>query len=46
MTVLTVLRAFLAGIVPFASPCCLPLVPAYLATPRANTSDIDACTPP
>ena len=31
MTVLTVLLAFLAGIVSFASPCCLPLVPAYLS---------------
>lgn len=31
MTALTVLLAFLAGIVSFASPCCLPLVPAYLS---------------
>jgi len=27
---LTVLVAFLAGIVSFASPCCLPLVPGYV----------------
>jgi len=31
MTILTILLAFLAGIVSFASPCCLPLVPAYLS---------------
>lgn len=30
MTILTILLAFLAGIVSFASPCCLPLVPAYV----------------
>ena len=39
MTILTILLAFLAGVVSFASPCCLPLVPAYLsymvgATPK------------
>jgi cytochrome c-type biogenesis protein len=28
---LTILVAFFAGIVTFASPCCLPLVPVYLA---------------
>jgi len=28
MTVLTIFLAFLAGSVSFASPCCLPLVPA------------------
>jgi cytochrome c-type biogenesis protein len=31
MTVLSVLVAFLAGIVSFASPCCLPLVPVYVS---------------
>jgi cytochrome c-type biogenesis protein len=31
MTILTICLAFLAGIVSFASPCCLPLVPAYLS---------------
>ena len=31
MTILTILLAFLAGIVSFASPCCLPLVPAYVS---------------
>jgi cytochrome c-type biogenesis protein len=31
MTVLSVLIAFLAGIVSFASPCCLPLVPVYVS---------------
>ena len=30
MTVIGILLAFLAGIVSFASPCCLPLVPAYV----------------
>ena len=31
MTLLNVGLAFLAGIVSFASPCCLPLIPAYLS---------------
>lgn len=31
MTILSVLLAFLAGIVSFASPCCLPLVPVYVS---------------
>ena len=31
MTVLSIAVAFLAGIVSFASPCCLPLVPAYVS---------------
>jgi len=31
MTILTIAVAFLAGIVSFASPCCLPLVPAYVS---------------
>ena len=31
MTVAYVAIAFLAGIVSFASPCCLPLVPVYLS---------------
>jgi cytochrome c-type biogenesis protein len=30
MTELSLLVAFAAGVVSFASPCCLPLVPAYL----------------
>lgn len=30
MSALGLLLAFLAGIVSFASPCCLPLVPAYV----------------
>jgi len=29
VTILTIAVAFLAGIVSFASPCCLPMVPAY-----------------
>ena len=31
MTILSIVVAFLAGIVSFASPCCLPLVPAYVS---------------
>jgi len=31
MTILSIAVAFLAGIVSFASPCCLPLVPAYVS---------------
>jgi len=31
MTIAYVALAFLAGIVSFASPCCLPLVPVYLS---------------
>ena len=30
MTILSIAVAFLAGIVSFASPCCLPLVPVYV----------------
>jgi Cytochrome c biogenesis protein len=30
MTVVGIALAFLAGVVSFASPCCLPLVPAYV----------------
>jgi cytochrome c-type biogenesis protein len=30
VTAIGILLAFLAGIVSFASPCCLPLVPAYV----------------
>lgn len=30
MTLVGILLAFVAGIVSFASPCCLPLVPAYV----------------
>jgi cytochrome c-type biogenesis protein len=43
MTGIGILVAFLAGIVSFASPCCLPLVPAYVgymveATPGVGVS--------
>ena len=31
MTIVSIALAFLAGIVSFASPCCLPLVPAYVS---------------
>jgi len=31
MTIAYIALAFLAGIVSFASPCCLPLVPAYVS---------------
>jgi cytochrome c-type biogenesis protein len=31
MTILSIAVAFLAGIVSFASPCCLPLVPVYVS---------------
>jgi len=31
MTVVSIAVAFLAGIVSFASPCCLPMVPAYVS---------------
>ena len=31
MTILSIVVAFLAGIVSFASPCCLPLVPVYVS---------------
>jgi cytochrome c-type biogenesis protein len=31
MTILSIAVAFFAGIVSFASPCCLPLVPAYVS---------------
>jgi cytochrome c-type biogenesis protein len=31
MTIAVIAVAFLAGIVSFASPCCLPLVPAYVS---------------
>jgi cytochrome c-type biogenesis protein len=31
MTIVSIAIAFLAGIVSFASPCCLPLVPAYVS---------------
>ena len=30
MTIVSIAVAFLAGIVSFASPCCLPLVPVYV----------------
>ena len=28
----SIVLAFVAGLVSFVSPCCLPLVPGYLAT--------------
>ena len=31
MTIVSIAVAFLAGIVSFASPCCLPMVPAYVS---------------
>jgi cytochrome c-type biogenesis protein len=31
MTIVSIAVAFLAGIVSFASPCCLPLVPVYVS---------------
>ena len=31
MIILSIAVAFLAGIVSFASPCCLPMVPAYVS---------------
>ena len=34
-----ILVAFLGGIVSFASPCCLPLVPAYVGYVVGTTSD-------
>jgi cytochrome c-type biogenesis protein len=34
-----ILLAFLAGIVSFASPCCLPLVPAYVGYMVGTTPD-------
>ncbi len=42
----TVSLAFAAGVVSFVSPCCLPLVPGYLAavtgrTPAENTRRVD-----
>ncbi len=39
MTGLGILVAFLAGIVSFASPCCLPLVPAYVGYMVGTTPD-------
>jgi len=39
MTTLGIVVAFLAGIVSFASPCCLPLVPAYLGYIVGSTPD-------
>jgi len=38
MTILTILLAFAAGIVSFVSPCCLPLVPAYVSYMMGTTS--------
>jgi len=38
MTILSIAVAFLAGIVSFASPCCLPLVPAYVSYMVGTTS--------
>jgi cytochrome c-type biogenesis protein len=39
MSDIGILVAFLAGIVSFASPCCLPLVPAYMSYMVATTPD-------
>jgi cytochrome c-type biogenesis protein len=39
MTGIGILVAFLAGIVSFASPCCLPLVPAYVGYMVGTTPD-------
>lgn len=39
MTGIGILVAFLAGIVSFASPCCLPLVPAYVGYMVGATPD-------
>src|SRR5512143_3574798 len=39
MTVVGLTLAFLAGVVSFASPCCLPLVPAYVGYMVGATPD-------
>jgi len=39
MTGIGIVVAFLAGIVSFASPCCLPLVPAYVGYMVGTTPD-------
>ncbi len=39
MTGIGILVAFLGGIVSFASPCCLPLVPAYVSYMVGTTSN-------
>ncbi len=39
MTGIGILVAFLGGIVSFASPCCLPLVPAYVGYMVGTTPD-------
>jgi len=39
MTGIGIIVAFLAGIVSFASPCCLPLVPAYVGYMVGTTPD-------
>jgi cytochrome c-type biogenesis protein len=41
MTIAYIALAFLAGIVSFASPCCLPLVPAYV-TYMVGTTPADS----
>src|SRR5450631_4709205 len=41
MTIAYIALAFLAGIVSFASPCCLPLVPAYM-TYMVGTTPADS----
>jgi cytochrome c-type biogenesis protein len=38
MTIVSIAVAFLAGIVSFASPCCLPLVPVYVTYMVGTTS--------
>ncbi|HEV8653745.1 MAG TPA: cytochrome c biogenesis protein CcdA [Actinomycetes bacterium] len=37
-----VLAAFLAGLVSFSSPCCLPLLPGYVAYVSGGVDDPDA----
>jgi cytochrome c-type biogenesis protein len=39
MSGITIALAFLAGIVSFASPCCLPLVPGYIGYMVGTTPD-------
>ena len=46
MTEIGILVAFLAGIVSFASPCCLPLVPGYVGYMVATNPDGSAGAAP
>jgi len=43
MTTVSLVVAFVAGVVSFASPCCLPLVPAYL-TYMVGTTPADGAS--